>query len=120
MLAALLGVLFASPAAAQPIPLFPGATYERSVQFTPHGPVTVHVVRGPKPVGLYRLKPVLSNGSVVLRETVSSMQRRLASQETAVGVNGDYFAPSDGRPNRSPWRRREPRCRTAGSSSSTT
>ena len=99
MLAALLGVLFASPAAAQPIPLFPGATYERSVQFTPHGPVTVHVVRGPKPVGLYRLKPVLSNGSVVLRETVSSMQRRLASQETAVGVNGDYFAPSDGRPS---------------------
>ena len=99
VLAALLGVLFASPAAAQPIPLFPGATYERSVQFTPHGPVTVHVVRGPKPVGLYRLKPVLSNGSVVLRETVSSMQRRLASQETAVGVNGDYFAPSDGRPS---------------------
>ncbi len=99
MLAALLGVLFASPAAAQPIPLFPGATYERSVQFTPHGPVTVHVVRGPKPVGLYRLKPVLSNGSVVLRETVSSMQRRLASQATAVGVNGDYFAPSDGRPS---------------------
>jgi Phosphodiester glycosidase/FlgD Ig-like domain len=99
VLAALLGVLFASPAAAQPIPLFPGATYERSVQFTPHGPVAVHVVRGPKPVGLYRLKPVLSNGSVVLRETVSSMQRRLASQATSVGVNGDYFAPSDGRPS---------------------
>ncbi|HVR12397.1 MAG TPA: hypothetical protein VMS41_01350, partial [Gaiellaceae bacterium] len=99
VLAALLGALFASSAAAQPIPLFPGATYERSVQFTPHGPVTVHVVRGAKPVGLYRLKPVLSNGSVVLRETVTSMQRRLASQETAVGVNGDYFAPSDGRPS---------------------
>jgi hypothetical protein len=98
-LAALLAVLFAAPAGAQPIPLFPGATYERSVQFTPHGPVTVHVVRGPKPVGLYRLKPVLSNGSVVQRETVSSMQRRLSSESTSVGVNGDYFAPSDGHPS---------------------
>jgi hypothetical protein len=98
-LVALLAAHFAAPAGAQPVPLFPGATYERSVQFTPHGPVTVHVVRGPKPVGLYRLKPVLSNGSVVQRETVSSMQRRLASESTSVGVNGDYFAPSDGHPS---------------------
>ena len=98
-LVAFLATLFAVPAGAQPVPLFPGATYERSVQFTPHGPVAIHVVRGPRPVGLYRLKPVLSNGSVVLRETVSSMQRRLASQATSVGVNGDYFAPRDGRPS---------------------
>ena len=94
-----LATLFATPAGAQPVPLFPGTTYERSVQFTPHGPVAIHVVRGPRPVGLYRLRPVLSNGSVVLRETVSSMQRRLASQATSVGVNGDYFAPRDGRPS---------------------
>jgi Phosphodiester glycosidase/FlgD Ig-like domain len=99
VLAAILAALFAGRAQAQPIPLFPGATYERIVQFTPHGPVAIHVVRGPRPVGLYRLKPVLSNGSVVLRETVSSMQRRLASQATSVGVNGDYFAPRDGRPS---------------------
>jgi Phosphodiester glycosidase/FlgD Ig-like domain len=98
-LAAFLAALYAAPVGAQPVPLFPGATYERSVQFTPHGPVAIHVVRGPRPVGLYRLKPVLSNGSVVLRETVSSMQRRLASQATSVGVNGDYFAPRDGRPS---------------------
>ena len=98
-LVAFLATLVATPAGAQPVPLFPGATYERSVQFTPHGPVAIHVVRGPRPVGLYRLKPVLSNGSVVLRETVSSMQRRLASQATSVGVNGDYFAPRDGRPS---------------------
>lgn len=89
----------ASPASAAAVQLFPGATYERSVQFTPHGPVSIHVVRGPKPVGLYRLKPVLSNESIVSRETVSSMQRRLASQATSVGVNGDYFAPADGRPS---------------------
>jgi hypothetical protein len=95
-----LAVLFAAaPAAAQATQLFPATTYERSVQFTPHGPVAIHVVRGPRPVGLYRLKPVLSNESIMLRETVSSMQKRLSSQATSVGVNGDYFAPADGRPS---------------------
>ena len=99
-LAALFGLgAWAAPAAAQPTPLFPGATYERSVQFTPHGPVSLHVVRGPRPVGLYRLRPVLSNESIVLRETVSAMQKRLSTQSTSVGVNGDYFAPADGRPS---------------------
>jgi exopolysaccharide biosynthesis protein len=98
-LAALVGLTLAAPAFAQPTQLFPGVSYESSIQFTPHGPVSVHVVRGPKPVGLYRLKPVLSNESIVLRETVSAMQRRLATQATSVGVNGDYFAPYDGRPS---------------------
>ncbi|HKX48403.1 MAG TPA: phosphodiester glycosidase family protein [Gaiellaceae bacterium] len=97
-LAALATLVGVSPAAAQATSLFPGTTYERSVQFTPHGPVSIHVVRGPKPVGLYRLKPVLSNESIVQRETVSAMQKRLSTQATSVGVNGDYFAPADGRP----------------------
>lgn len=88
-----------APASAQAVQLFPGATYERGVQFTPHGPVAIHVVRGPRPIGLYRLRPVLSNESIVARETVSSMQKRLATQGTSVGVNGDYFAPTDGRPS---------------------
>ncbi|HLE98742.1 MAG TPA: phosphodiester glycosidase family protein, partial [Gaiellaceae bacterium] len=86
-------------AVAQPTVLFPGVTYETSVQFTPHGPVTLHVVKGPQPVGLYRLRPALSNESVVQRETVSSMQRRLSSSATSVGVNGDYFTLRDGRPS---------------------
>ena len=99
-LAALLSLGFAvASAAAQTTPLFPGATYERSVEFTPHGPVAIHVVRGPRPVGLYRLRPVLSNESIVGRETVSAMQRRLAAQATSVGVNGDFFAVADGRPS---------------------
>jgi hypothetical protein len=91
--------MLAAPANAQTTALFPGATYESAIQFTPHGPVSVHVVRGPRPVGLYRLRPVLSNESVVQRETVSSMQKRLSGQATSVGVNGDYFAPADGRPS---------------------
>jgi len=90
---------FTDPAVAQATQLFPGATYESSIEFTSHGPVSIHVVRGPKPVGLYRLKPVLSNESIVLRETVSAMEKRLSTQATSVGVNGDYFSPTDGRPS---------------------
>ena len=67
---------WAGPAGAQATPLFPGATYEQSVEFTPHGPVSIHVVRGPRPVGLYRLRPVLSNESIVQRETLSAMEKR--------------------------------------------
>ena len=79
--------------------LLPRVTYEASVQLTPHGPVAMHVVRGPRPVGLYRLEPVLSNGKVIGRETVSSMQRRLSPQSTMVGVNGDFYASKKGRPS---------------------
>ena len=96
---ALVPAAWAAPAGAQATPLFPGATYERTVEFTPHGPVSLNVVRGPRPVGLFRLRPVLSNDSIVLRETVSTMERRLSTQATSVGVNGDYFAPNDGRPS---------------------
>ena len=96
---ALVSAAWAAPAGAQATPLFPGATYERTVEFTPHGPVSLNVVRGPRPVGLYRLRPVLSNDSIVLRETVSTMEKRLSTEATSVGVNGDYFAPNDGRPS---------------------
>jgi len=87
------------PASATTAHLLPRITYEATVQFTPHGPVAMHVVRGPRPVGLYRLEPVLSNGKVVGRETVSSMQRRLSAQSTMVGVNGDFYASKRGRPS---------------------
>jgi Phosphodiester glycosidase/FlgD Ig-like domain len=89
----------AVPASGQTTQLLPGVTYETGVQFTPHGPVALHIVRGPRPVGLYRLRPVLSNDSIVKRETVSAMQRRLSTQATSVGVNGDYFSLADGRPS---------------------
>ena len=103
-LASILAVVLATgvwtgPAGAQATQLFPGAAYEQSVEFTPHGPVAIHVVRGPRPVGLYRLRPVLSNESIVQRETLSAMERRVSTQATSVGVNGDYFSPSDGRPS---------------------
>jgi Phosphodiester glycosidase/FlgD Ig-like domain len=92
-------LVLAGVASAQPTQLLPGVTYETGVQFTPHGPVAIHIVRGPRPVGLYRLRPVLSNESITGRETLTAMQRRLTTQATSVGVNGDLFALADGRPS---------------------
>ena len=94
-----LALLGAANANAQAEQLFPGVTYERSIEFTPHGPVAIRVVRGPRPVGLYRLRTTLSNETVLGRETVSSMQRRLAGQATMVGVNGDLSRLADGKPS---------------------
>jgi len=93
------GLVFASPALAQTTELLPGVTIQDDVQFTPHGPVAIRVVRGPRPSGLYRLEPTLSNDAVTGRETLTSMERRLGSQGTAVGINGDYFSFRDGHPS---------------------
>ena len=101
---AFIGVLVAgivaAPAAAQGRQLLmPGVTYEREVQFTSRGPVAVHVMRGPKPGGLWSLKPVLSNGAILGRDRVTAMQRVVAREATAAGVNGDLFTWADGRPS---------------------
>jgi hypothetical protein len=99
VLAALVALAVPVLATAQPTQLFPRVTYEKTVQFTRNGPVVLHVVRGPRPAGLYRLRPVLSNDSVLGRETVSGMEKRLAAQATSVGVNGDFFTAASGRPS---------------------
>ncbi|MDQ3066617.1 MAG: phosphodiester glycosidase family protein [Actinomycetota bacterium] len=98
LIGGLLALTFAAPAAAQTTTLMPGVTYERAVQFTPHGPVAIHVVRAPRPTGLYALQPTLSNESIQGLERVTSMQKRLSPSATMVGVNGDFFADS-GRPS---------------------
>lgn len=79
--------------------LMPGVTYEEGVQFTSHGPVVIHVLTGPRPGGLYELRPVLSNDTIEGRETVSSMTRRMSARATVAGVNGDLFAWANGRPS---------------------
>ena len=94
----LLALVIAAPAAAAPTTLMPGVTYERGVQFTPHGPVAIHIVRAPRPTGLYALRPTLSNETIQGVERVTSMQKRLSPGATMVGVNGDFYADS-GRPS---------------------
>ena len=77
----------------------PGVTYSKRVQFTPHGPVVLNVITAPKPGGLYSLQPVLSNESIVGREKVTDMQRRMSASATVAGVNGDLFNWNDGHPS---------------------
>jgi len=76
----------------------PGVTYERQVQFTPNGPVVLHIMRGPRPGGLYALRPLLSNDTLLGRETVTSMQKRAAASANVAGVNGDFWTWDEGIP----------------------
>jgi flagellar hook assembly protein FlgD len=78
----------------------PGVTYEKRLQFTRFGPMRLHILSAPKPDGrLYKLQPALSNGAVVGRERVTSMQRRAEQSSTNAGVNGDLFTWTDGIPS---------------------
>src|SRR5262245_58387460 len=76
--------------------LWPGVTYERTVQFTSHGPVVLHIITGPRPGGLTTLEPLLSNDTVLDRERLTSMQRRVSDGVTA-GVNADFSRFDNGR-----------------------
>jgi len=99
-LAALLLAAVVAPASqAATRTLWPGVTYEYGLEFTSRGPIAINVLRAPRPGGLTTLEPVLSNETIVGRETLTSMQRRLASQATTAGVNGDYFTLATGRPS---------------------
>jgi hypothetical protein len=93
---------FAAPAHAQGAPLMPGVTYEKTVQFTPHGAVVIHVLTAPRPGdqgGLYQLAPVLARGSVLGgRQRVTQMEKDVSNQMTVAGINGDLFNATDGQP----------------------
>lgn len=95
----LAAALLVPAVSAAPRDLWPGVTYESGIQFTTHGPVAINVLRGPRPGGLTTLEPVLSNDTIVGRETLSSMEVRLRPTATGAGVNGDYFAFATGKPS---------------------
>ena len=102
LIAAVLAVLLLPAAAAaqsETVELMPGVTYTKEVRWERGGPLVVHSIVGPRPGGLYALRPILSNDLVLGRETVSAMQQRLAPQATAAGVNGDLFTWETGRPS---------------------
>ena len=103
VICALFAGLFVAPEAFAAVPirgqtLAPGVVYSRQVEFTAHGPVVIHLISAPKPTGLYALKPVLSNNSILGRERVTSMQKRMSAEATVAGVNGDLFSWTDGHP----------------------
>jgi hypothetical protein len=98
-LLASLAVAFAGPARASTQVLMPNVSYARTVQFTAHGPVVLHVITAPRPGGLYLLKPLLSNGTILGKERVTSMQKYASASATVAGVNGDLFNFIDGHPS---------------------
>jgi hypothetical protein len=95
-------VALAAPAHAQGTELMPGVTYEKTVQFTPHGAVVLHVVTAPKPGdqnGLYQLAPMLGRGSVLGgREKVTQIEKDVSATATVAGINGDLFSVTDSHP----------------------
>jgi hypothetical protein len=98
----LLMAIFAAPGHAQGTQLMPGVTYEKAVQFTPHGAVVIHVLTAPRPGdqnGLYQLAPVLAKGTVLGgKQRVTQIQKDVSSQATVAGINGDLFNATDGHP----------------------
>jgi Phosphodiester glycosidase/FlgD Ig-like domain len=96
--AVLVGLL-AAPAHAQGTELVPGVTYEKIVQFTPHGAVALHVITAPRPGdqnGLYQLAPVLGRGTILgVRENVTQLEKDVSAQATVAGINGDLWSASD-------------------------
>lgn len=99
----LLSALFVAPAhAAEPPELMPGVTYQKTVEFTPHGAVVLHVITAPKPdpAGLFALTPVLGHGTITgARERVTQIEKDVSSQATVAGINGDFFSATSGQPS---------------------
>jgi hypothetical protein len=94
-----LAVAFAAPARASTQVLMPNVSYQRTVQFTAHGPVVLNAITAPRPGGLYQLKPLLSNGTILGKERVTDMEKDASTTATVAGVNGDLFNFKDGHPS---------------------
>src|SRR5258708_25460625 len=98
----LLVAIFDVPAHAQGTRLMPGVTYEKTVEFTPHGAVVIHVLPAPRPGdqnGLYQLAPVLAKGAVLGgKQRVTQLEKDVSNQMTVAGINGDLFSATDGHP----------------------
>jgi hypothetical protein len=101
-LAVLSAVLAPSALASGPVTLLPGVTDQPAVQFTPHGPVALHVITAPRPGdagGLYALAPVLAHGTIAGgSDRLTEIERALSPQATVVGINGDFPAGKAGQP----------------------
>jgi len=79
--------------------LMPGVSYQRQVEYTPHGPVVLDVVTAPRPDGsLYTLAPALSNNAIVGTEKLTDIEKAASGSATVVGVNGDFLAANPGAP----------------------
>jgi hypothetical protein len=89
----------AGPARAEPVELMPDVTFDRTVEFTPHGVVVLNVITMPRPGGLYRLAPVTAGGTIAgAPRRLTQIERDVSASATVAGVNGDFFDRRDGHP----------------------
>jgi hypothetical protein len=89
----------AGPGEAAPVELMPNVTFERTVEFTPHGVVVLNVITMPKPGGLYRLAPVPAGGTISgTPRKLTQIERDASATATVAGINGDFFDRRDGHP----------------------
>jgi hypothetical protein len=99
----LLTAAIAAPAHAQGTELMPGVTYEKTVEFTPHGAVVLHVITAPRPGdgnGLWSLGPVLARGTLMGgTQRVTQIEKSVSAQATVAGIDGDFFSATDGHPS---------------------
>ena len=79
--------------------LWPGVTFQQTIQPTPNGPVVIDVITGPRPGGTTTLEPLLSNDTLGGRETLTAVESRLSPAATYAGVNGDLFNLKTGIPS---------------------
>jgi hypothetical protein len=90
LLLALLPAAGAGADAPAPAELMPGVTFQRQVQFTPHGPVVVDVITAPRPGGLYSIGPVLSTGTVSSpSEPLVQIEKDASVGAIVAGISGD-------------------------------
>src|SRR5690348_2352077 len=95
-----LAAVFAVPADAQPTTLLPGVTYEKTVEFTPHGAVVLNVITAPRPGGLYQLGPALARNTILGgKAKLTQIEKDASATATVAGINGDLFNPADGHPS---------------------
>ena len=95
LIGVLLALALAAPAAAQPVTLMPGVTYEKGVQFTPHGPSRSTSSPG-------RGRPAST------RSGRCSRTRRSRGPSGHRGAKAALLDRDDGRRQRRPLRRQRP------------
>src|SRR4051795_13099890 len=95
----LLTAAFTAPAQAQGTQLMPGVTYEKTVEFTPHGAVVLHVITAPRPGdqnGLYQLAPVLAHGTVLGGlERATQIEKDVSASATVAANTGAVSRRAD-------------------------
>ncbi len=89
-----------TPAAlASTVELWPGVTFQQTVDLSPAGPVVIDILTGPRPGGTTTLRPFLTSGVLTRRQTLTAAERQASSVTTLAGINGDFFNFNTGLPS---------------------